>query len=168
MLVLVNRNDVKLNNECGPLYIQGKKRISITVFIIIALSLGFHFKPNILIRSRFALTAIELKTLKNTTAVISGRGGAAMDIDTVEKNLYFQDGNSISRFNLNDEKICVKVILKDARASDMAFDWIGRRIFWTGHTEKRIFRANLIGKEKNVLVKTTGKPYGIALDPWRR
>ena len=91
-----------------------------------------------------------------------------MDIDTVEKKLYFQDGSGISRFNLDDEDICVEVIAKETTASDIAIDWLGRRIFWTEHIEKRIFRANLNGKERSVLVKATGKPYGIALDPRRR
>ena len=53
-----------------------------------------------------------------------------MDIDAVEKKLYFQDGDSISTFNLEDtEDICVEVFAKDTTASDMAFDWIGRRIY---------------------------------------
>ena len=145
-----------------------KKLISVKVFIIIVLSLGLHSELYILIRSSFGLTAIDSKTLKNTTAVISGLGGGAMDIDTVEKKLYFQDGNSISRLNLNDEVICVEVVAEDATACGIAFDWKGRRIFWTEHIEKRIFSANLNGKERTVLIKTTRKPYGIAHDPKQR
>ena len=115
-----------------------------------------------LVRSSSAITAIDLKTL-NTTIVISGLGGAAMDIDTVERTLYFQDGNSLSKLNL-DANMCAEVIVKNAIAYDLAIDWLGRRIFWTEHSEKRIFVANLYGKDKSMLVRTTGEPYGIALD----
>ena len=96
--------------------------------------------------------------------MISGLGGMAMDIDTVDNKLYFQDGNSISRFSLHND-ICVEVFAKDATAHDMAIDWVDRRIIWTEHAEKRIFKANLNGKERSVLAHTTGKPYGIAIDP---
>ena len=86
-----------------------------------------------------------------------------MDIDTVEKRLYFQDGNSISKLNL-DADICAEVIVKNAAARDLAIDWFGRRMFWTEYSKKRISAANLNGTSRHVLVKTTGKPYGIAFD----
>ena len=137
------------------------------MFFFIILSLGLHSEPYILIRSRFALTAIDFKTL-NRTAVISGLGDGAMDIDTVEKKLYFQDGNSISRFSLDDEDICVEVFAKNTTANDMVINWLERRIFWTEHIEKQIFSSTLDWKDRSELIKTTGKPYGIALDPRRR
>ena len=99
--------------------------------------------------------------------VISGLGGRAMDIDTVDNKLYFQDGNGISRVKL-DENICVEVFVKNASADDMAIHWIGRRIFWTESEVKRIFVAKLDGKERKVQINTTGNPYGIALDPLER
>ena len=88
-----------------------------------------------------------------------------MDVDSVEKKLYFQDGNSISRFNLHDEDICVEVIVKSTTAYDMGIDWKEKRIIWTENIEKRIFTVNLNGTGKTVLVKTTETPYCIALDP---
>ena len=114
-------------------------------------------------RSSFAITAIDLKTL-NASVVISGLGGAAMDIDTVEKSLYFQDGNSISKLNLDSDRsdMCPEVIVKNAAARDLAIDWLGRRMFWTEYSKKRICEANLNGTNRHVLVKTTGEPYGIA------
>ena len=117
-------------------------------------------------RSRSAITAIDLETL-NTTTVISGLSGAAMDIDTSENKLYFQDGNQISRLSLEDD-ICVKVIVKNASAYDLAIDWIGGRMYWTANTKKQIFVANLDGKNRRMLANTTGKPYGIAFDALRR
>ena len=113
-------------------------------------------------RSSSAITVIDLKTL-NKTVVISGLGGAAMDIDTVEKHLYFQDGNSISKLNL-DADVCVEVIVKNASAGDLAIDWLGRRMFWTEYSKKQISVANLNGTSRHVLVETTGEPYGIAFD----
>ena len=116
-------------------------------------------------RSSYEIRAIDLKTL-NTTVVISGLRGAAMDIDTVEKNLYFQDGKSVSKLNLDPDRsdMCAEVIIKNAAVHDLAIDWLGRRILWTEYSKKRISEANLNGTNRHVLVNTTGEPYGIAFD----
>ncbi len=119
-----------------------------------------------MIRSWSAITAIDLKTLQRMV-VISGLGGRAMDIDTGDNKLYFQDGNGISRVKLGEE-ICVEVIVKDASADDIAIDWEGRRILWTESEVKKIFVAKLDGKKRKVEINTTGNPYGIALDPLKR
>ena len=128
--------------------------------------LGVYSELYLLIRSSSTLTAIDLKTL-NTTGVIGGLGGAAMDIDRIENKLYFQDKNSISRFNL-DEDICVEVVVENATAQALAIDWKGRRLFWTEQRDQRVMVANLNGTETTVLVNTTKKPHAIALDPLER
>ena len=136
-------------------------RSILSIFLLFFTS-GPYYEPYLLVRSRSAITAIDLKTL-NKTVVISGLGGAAMDIDTVEKRLYFQDGSSISKLNL-DADICAEVIVKNTAARDLAIDWLGRRMFWTDYSKKRISVANLNGTSRHVLVNTTGEPYGIAFD----
>ena len=118
-------------------------------------------------RSQSGITAIDLNSL-NTTAVISGLGGVAMDFDSIENMLYFHDGNTISKLHLNDEEICVKVVLKNVTANDLAIDWISRRIFWTDYIKRRIFGASLDGKNRSVIIKTTRKPNDIAVDPLTR
>ena len=136
---------------------------SILSIFFLFFTLGPYSEPYLLVRSSSTITAIDLKTL-NKTVVISGLGAAAMDIDTVEKSLYFRDGNSISKFNLDPDgsNMCAEVIVKNAAARDLAIDWLGRRMFWTEYSKKRICAANLKGTNRDVLVNTKGEPYGIA------
>ena len=117
------------------------------------------------------MTAIKLKTLKTTTIRIMASSLpsyaiAVMEMDTVENRLYFQDGNSISTLNLNDDN-CVEVLVKNATAFDMVIDRIGRRLFWTEYMEEGIFVANLNGTEKRVQVNSTREAH-VALDPLER
>jgi hypothetical protein len=125
-----------------------------------------------LIKSKSEVHAIDLTTLNttvttlNTTVVIRGLAGRAMEIDTVDNNLYIADNNSISRVNLVD--MCVEVILQNVSVDDMAVNWIQRRLYWTEYSKKKIFVANLDGKNKTVLMNTTSYPSGIAMDAtWR-
>ena len=122
-------------------------------------------------RSMSAITATELKIL-NTTAILNmvsplpPHAIPVMELDTVENKLYFQDGKSISRLNLNDD-YCVEVLVKNATAFDMVIDRIGGRLFWIEYMEESILVANLNGTEKRVQVNSTREPH-IALDPLER
>ena len=87
-----------------------------------------------------------------------------MAIDIKNEKLYFADNNTISSANLDGTG--VEVIIKNANIHFMAIDWIGRRIFWTHDTGKGISVANLNGKERRLLIKTSPYvPLAIAVDP---
>ena len=85
----------------------------------------------------------------------------AIEIDTVEMKLYFEDDGYIKVRENNRED----VIVPDAYVEKMTVDWIGRRIFWTEQSPNRICVANLHGKGRRVIANTLGKPLGIAIDP---
>ena len=89
-----------------------------------------------------------------------------MAIDIKNEKLYFADNNNISSRNLDGTG--VEVIIKKAniRYGYMAIDWIGRRILWTQHSPYGISVANLNGKERRLLIKTSPYiPHSIAVDP---
>ena len=87
-----------------------------------------------------------------------------MDIDTVDKKLYFRKGNNISRANYDGSS--VEVIAQNAEPRGVTVDWKGRRIFWTkGPTAaKEIFIATLNGQERRVFTTTENQPYDLAVD----
>ena len=86
----------------------------------------------------------------------------------MENNLYISDNNSISRVNLDDQDMCTEVILQNVSVDDMVVDWIQRRLYWAEYSKKKIFAANLDGKNRTVLMSTTSYPSGIAMDAtWR-
>ena len=111
------------------------------------------------IRSWTEILAIDLLTL-DTTVVISGLTHQAIDIDTVDKKLYFREGNNISRANYDGSS--VKVIVQNAEPYRVRVDWKGRRIFWTN--SKDISMATLNGQERRVLRTTENDPYDLAVD----
>ena len=76
--------------------------------------------------------------------------------------LYFETNNHISRAHINVTN--VEVIIKNANAEKVVIDWIGRRIFWTKYLSKRIFVADLDGKERRVLTTTIERPGDIEID----
>ena len=114
------------------------------------------------IRSGSEIRAIDLLTL-DTTLVIRGLTGGAMDIDTVDKKLYFRKGKHISRTNF--DSIGVEDIVQDVEPYTVRVDWKGRRIFWTkSNGNKEISVATLNGQERRVLRTTENVPYNLALD----
>jgi hypothetical protein len=117
----------------------------------------------LLIKSKSEIHAIDLTTL-NTTVVIGGLERGTMVIDTVDNNLYIADNNSISRVDLDDQDMCVEVILQNVSPVDMAVNWIQRRLYWTEYSKKQIFVATLDGENRTVLMNTTSYPSGIAMD----
>ena len=83
-----------------------------------------------------------------------------MDIDTVDKKLYFVNGNNISRANYDGSS--VEVIVQNAEPYRVRVDWKGRRIFWTSNVN--ISMATLNGQERRVLRTTENRPRDLAVD----
>ena len=88
-----------------------------------------------------------------------------MDIDTVEKKLYFRKGNNISRANYDGSS--EEVIVQNAEPYRLRVDWKGRRIFWTkgitfGSTDT--FMATLNGQERRLLKTTENWALDLAVD----
>ena len=97
----------------------------------------------------------------DTRFIISGLTSRAMDIDTVDKKLYFRQGNNISRANFDGSS--VEVIVQDAKPYIVRIDWKRRRIFWTSD-DVQIFTATLNGQERRVFRTAENKPYDLAVD----
>ena len=85
-----------------------------------------------------------------------------MDIDTVDKKLYFRKGNNISRANYDGSS--VEVIVQNAEPYRVRVDWKGRRIFWTNYFNNDISLATLNGQERRVLRTTEHWPMDFAVD----
>ena len=87
----------------------------------------------------------------------------AIEIDIVEMKIYFEEDTHIKVTYNNRED--VNVIVADANVEKMTVDRNERRIFWTEQSPNRISVANLDGKERRVIANTSGKAFGIAIDP---
>ena len=107
--------------------------------------------------------AINLVTGKSAVVVTGLRSTPTMAIDIVEKKLYYESGNDISKAKFDGT--AVELILTNVNARHMTIDWVGRRIIWTDEQQRYIFVANLDGKQSRVLTTTINKPYDIAVDP---
>ena len=83
-----------------------------------------------------------------------------MDIDTVDKKLYFDKGTNISRANYDGSS--VEVIVQNVDPYRVRVDWKGRRIFWIKSNE--ISMATLNGQEKRALKTTKRGSYDLAVD----
>jgi hypothetical protein len=116
------------------------------------------------ISSESEIHAIDLLTHDTSVVIRRLKNSEAMAIDMKNEKLYFEDNNTISSANLDGTG--VEVIIKKADVWNMAIDWIGRRIFWTQYNPDGIFVANLNGKERRLLIKTSPYlPDAIAVDP---
>ena len=102
-------------------------------------------------------------TGKSVVVITGLTNSPTMATDIVEKKLYYESGNHISRAKLDGT--AVEVILTNVNARHMTIDWVGRRIIWTDEQQRYIFVANLDGKQSRVLTTTINKPYDIAVDP---
>ena len=127
----------------------------------IVIFVGPYREPYLFIRSKTEILAIDLLNL-DTTVVVRGLTGQAMDIDTVDKKLYFRKRNDISRANFDGSS--VKVIVQDVEPYRVRVDWKGRRIFWINSGNKEISMATLKGQERRVLRTTDNEPYDLAVD----
>ena len=108
------------------------------------------------------IKVVHLSTEKKGVVTSGPQYSEAIAIDTVEMKLYFENNNGIWMREINHVE--AKVIIKNANVYKMAIDWIGRRIFWTESSSKRISVATLDGKERRVLTNTIRNPRGIAID----
>ena len=84
-----------------------------------------------------------------------------MDIDTVDKKLYFRKGNNISRANYDGSS--VEVIVQNVDPYRLRVDWKGRRIFWITLGDE-ISMATLNGQERRVLTTTDNQLLDLAVD----
>ena len=125
------------------------------------ISAGPYPEPYLFIRSHSEILAIDLLTL-DTTVIISGLTNWAMDIDTVDKKLYFGNVSNISRANYDGSS--VEVIVPDANPAKVRVDWKGRRIFWTQLFNKEILMATVNGQKRRVLRATENWPLDLAVD----
>jgi hypothetical protein len=85
---------------------------------------------------------------------------------TDKREIYFRNGSSISRANLDGTG--VDVFLQDVEVHKMKFDWLRRRIFWISGLSLnwRIYVTYLESQEKRELTETAGfKNYDLAVDP---
>ena len=83
-----------------------------------------------------------------------------MDIDTVDKKLYFDKGTNISRANYDGSS--VEVIVQNVDPGSVRVDWKGRRIFWIKNNDISI--ATLNGQDRRVLKTTESDPYDLVVD----
>ena len=83
---------------------------------------------------------VDLLSQKASLLIPSLEISLAIGIDTVQMKLYFENNDHISSAHINGTK--VEVIIKNANVEKLAIDWIGRRVFWTEYSSKRISVAN--------------------------
>ena len=86
-----------------------------------------------------------------------------MATDKKEMKIYFGNGSSISRANLDGTG--VEVFLENADIWNVDFDWITRRLFWISQTDGRIYVMSLHNKKKRQLTETGLVNFEIAVDP---
>ena len=87
-----------------------------------------------------------------------------MVTDKKEMKIYFRNGSSISRANLDGTG--VEVFLQNVEVLSMDFDWTRRRLFWVSITwPRRIYVTYLESQEKTELTKAGNGNHDIAVDP---
>jgi hypothetical protein len=87
-----------------------------------------------------------------------------MVTDKKEMKIYFRNGSSISRANLDGTG--VEVFLENADIWHVEFDWItASRLFWISLTDRRIYVMSLRNKKKRQLTETGLDNIDIAVDP---
>ena len=99
------------------------------------------------------------------TVVIPGlKQNYGMVTDKKEMKIYFRNGSSISRANLDGTG--VEVFLENADIWHVEFDWItASRLFWISLTDRRIYVMSLRNKKKRQLTETGLWNNDIAVDP---
>lgn len=84
-----------------------------------------------------------------------------MDIDIVDRKVYFSDKDDIKRANFYGTN--VEMFIKNAKAKDMTIDWICRRLLYVDGGEI-IYMIDLYDKNA-VEFKTKSYLNQIAMDP---
>jgi hypothetical protein len=98
------------------------------------------------------------------TVVIPGlKQNYGMATDKREMKIYFRNGSSIPRANLDGTG--VEVFLQNVEVLTMDFDWTRRRLFWISVATRRIYVTYLESPEKTELAKAGRRNYDIAVDP---
>ena len=99
------------------------------------------------------------------TVVIPGlKKNYGMAADKAEMKIYFRNGSSISRANLDGTG--VEVFLENTHIWEVEFDWItAGRLFWITRTDQRIYVMSLHNKKKRQLTETGLGNNDIAVDP---
>jgi hypothetical protein len=98
------------------------------------------------------------------TVVIPGlKENYGIATDTAEMKIYFRNGSSISRANLDGTG--VENFLQNVHIRKMELDWITRRLFWISATDERNYVMYLHNKEKRELTETGQWNWDIAVDP---
>ena len=121
------------------------------------------FTQYLLIGTLNKIHAVDLLTDQRAVIMNTFSASNAIEIDTVEMKIYFEEDGHIKVRDNNRED--VNVIVANANVEKMTVDRNERRIFWTEQSPNRISVANLDGKERRVIANTSGKPFGIAIDP---
>jgi hypothetical protein len=106
--------------------------------------------------------AIDLLTEDKTVVIRGLRDNYGMAIDTVEMKIYFRNGTSILRTNLDGTS--VEVFVPNVDVSKMAIDWIGRRLIWVRRGDGRIFVIYLHDKQRRALTEEITVFKDIAVD----
>ena len=86
-----------------------------------------------------------------------------MATDKREMKIYFRNGSSISRANLDGTG--VEVFLQNVEVRNMGFDWTRQRLFWISGASSGIYVTYLERPEKTELTKRGFWNYDIAVDP---
>ena len=141
--------------------------LNIILFYCIVYSSGPYPKPFLFVNERGSgIYAIDLLTHAKTGVISGLKMNYGMAINTVEKKIYFGNGSSISKADLDGTG--VEVFLQTVvNVYKISVDWLGDRLFWTTTSlpRKRIFVISLNGKERRMLINTGGVKYDIAVDP---
>jgi hypothetical protein len=112
------------------------------------------------------IDAIDLLTHDKTGVIRGLKKNEGMAINTVEMKIYFGNGSSIYRANLDGTGVEVFVQTGDD-VFKMSIDWLGDRLFCirTSNSREPIFVIYLDGQETRTLLKTSSDKYDIAVDP---
>jgi hypothetical protein len=138
------------------------------LFYCIVYSSGPYPKPYLFINELGSgIHAIDLLTHAKTGVIRELKKNRGMAINTVEMKLYFGNGSSISRANLDGTG--VEVFLQtDYDVWKISVDWIGGRLFVAKYPFYRItqiFVVYLDGKDRRIVTTTSSVKFDIAVDP---
>ncbi|CAB4009465.1 Hypothetical predicted protein, partial [Paramuricea clavata] len=124
---------------------------------------GPYPEPYLFIGEDSGIDAIDLLTHGKTVVIPGLKENYGMATDKAEMKIYFRNGSSISRANLDGTG--VEVFLENVDIWKMEFDWITRRLFWRSRVDGRFFVMYLDNKKKREVTETRQWPLDIAVDP---
>jgi hypothetical protein len=122
-------------------------------------------EPFLLSRITTGILATDLTTY-DSTLILADRIAEhylnMLDVDTVDKKVYFISSSHIYRVNFDGTG--KEMVLENSYPRDIAIDWIGRRIIWSSINQNKINIAGLDNNEKRELISTWNPVY-IAVEP---